>query len=188
MLKQLIVATGVTVALGISGQVAAQSATCADIQWSSAMLTEYPDIRNTCRGVYERDGKLYAKATVELQRVRGNRITFRPVHTDGTKGDSHSVTVPAEFRAKIAGREYRVSQLVRGQELNVYIPEDRFALAMYDETMPEDDTTELVVMDVEDEEDVAMPTTASPLFLFGLAGGALLALGGVFTGLRRRLS
>ena len=39
-----------------------------------------------------------------------------------------------------------------------------------------------------EEEVVEMPTTASPLFLFGLAGGAFLALGGLLSGLRRRLS
>ena len=38
------------------------------------------------------------------------------------------------------------------------------------------------------EEAVAMPTTASPLFLLGAAGGAFLALGGLLSGLRRRLS
>jgi hypothetical protein len=186
MMKQLIVASGMTVALCISGQSAAQAPTCADIQWNYGVLSEYPDIAETCRGVYEKDGKLYAKATVEVQRIRGNRITFRPVHTDGTKGESHSVTVPASFRAKIAGREYRASQLVRGQELNVYLPEDRFALAVYDEEAPEEDT-ELMMVDIEEEEEVEMPTTASPLFLFGLAGGGLLALGGLFTALRRRL-
>jgi hypothetical protein len=33
-----------------------------------------------------------------------------------------------------------------------------------------------------------MPTTASPLFLIGLAGGAFLALGGLLSGVRRRFS
>ena len=38
------------------------------------------------------------------------------------------------------------------------------------------------------EEATEMPTTASPLFLVGLAGGAFLALGGLLSGIRRRLS
>ena len=69
---------------------------------------------------------------------------------------------------------------MRGQQLNVYLPQDRFALAVHDEDGLDD--VDLVVI----EEEVAMPTTASPLFLIGAAGGALLALGGALTGLRRR--
>jgi hypothetical protein len=187
MLKQLIVATSMTLAL-VSGQVAAQALTCDDIEWAANIRAEYPDIEETCSGVYERDGKLYAKAKIEVQRIRGNRISFRPIHTDGTRGDIHSVTVPASFRAKIAGREYRANQLVRGQELNVYLPDDRFALAVYDEEEAAMDEIEMMVMDIEEEEEPEMPTTASPLFLLGLAGAALLSLGGMFTALRRRLS
>ncbi|MBN7797947.1 hypothetical protein [Parahaliea mediterranea] len=184
MLKQLTIATGVIVALGMSGQAAAQAPTCADIEWSASVKADYPDIEETCSGVYERDGKLYAQARVEVQRVRGNRITFRPLHTDGTKGDSHSINVPSTWRAKIAGRNYRASELVRGQELNVYVPNDRWALAVYDEepSMAE----EIEVIEIVAVEEVAMPTTASPLFLFGLGGGALLSLGGLLTALRRR--
>ena len=72
---------------------------------------------------------------------------------------------------------------MRGQQLNVYLPEDRFALAIADADGPD----EADIMMIE-EEVVEMPTTSSPLFLFGLAGGAFLALGGLLTGLRRRLS
>ena len=38
------------------------------------------------------------------------------------------------------------------------------------------------------EEMVEMPTTASPLFLIGLAGGAFMALDGLLSGLRRRFA
>jgi hypothetical protein len=103
-------------------------------------------------------------------------MTFRPLHIDGTKGDSRSVTLDSSWRAKIAGREYRASDLMRGQSLNVYLPEDRFALAI-------EDSDDFMVI----EEATEMPTTASPLFLVGLAGGAFLALGGLLSGIRRRL-
>jgi hypothetical protein len=130
-----------------------------------------------CQSVYEKDGKLFAKTSVEVVRVRGNTMTFRSLHLDGTKGDSRSVTLDPSWRAKIAGREYRASDLQRGQKLNVYLPEDRFALAI-------EDTDDFMVI----EEATEMPTTASPLFLVGMAGGAFLALGGMLSGLRRRLS
>jgi len=114
-------------------------------------------------------------------RVRGNTMTFRPLSLDGTKGDSRKVTLADSWRANINGRLYRAGDLQRGQKLNVYLPEDRFALAIVD-----DDAEVVEMMPV--EEAVTMPTTASPLFLVGLAGGAFLALGGLLSGIRRRLA
>ncbi|MEM1113823.1 MAG: hypothetical protein AAGI11_18060 [Pseudomonadota bacterium] len=192
MKKKLVVATGLALSLS-AGQLMAQNAstadmvkeapTCADLNWSAEVLANNPDIGMTCQAVYEKDGKLFAKASIEVVRVRGNRMTFRTLHTDGTKGDSRSVTLDPSWRAEIGGRSYRASDLMRGQQLNVYLPEDRFALAVEDMDGPDD--SEIVVIE---EEMIEMPTTASPLFLVGLAGGALLALGGVLSGLRRRLS
>ena len=158
------------------------SVTCADLNWSAEVLAKNPDIAAMCQTVYEKDGKLYAKTSVEVVRVRGNTMTFRPLHIDGTKGDSRSVTLDSSWRAEIAGRSYRASDLSRGQELNVYLPEDRFALAVVDADGP--DEADFVVI----EDATEMPTTASPLFLFGLAGGAFLALGGAFSAIRRRLA
>ncbi len=185
MQKKIVVAMGMALALS-AGQVAAQeesATTCADLNWSAEVLAANPDIAQTCQAVYEKDGKLYAKASIEVVRVRGNRMTFRTLHTDGTKGDSRSIQLDSSWRADIGGRSYRASDLMRGQQLNVYLPEDRFALALEDADGPD----EADMMGVEDEV-VEMPTTASPLFLVGLAGGAMLALGGLFGALRRKLA
>jgi hypothetical protein len=188
MSKKMVVIAGMALALSAgqlmaqdttsTGKVQSSTVTCADLNWSAEVLAANPDIASMCQTVYEKNGKLFAKTSVEVVRVRGNTMTFRPIHTDGTKGDSRSVTLASSWRAKIAGREYRASDLMRGQELNVYLPEDRFALAI------EDVESEFVVIETVTE----MPTTASPLFLIGLAGGAFLALGGMLSGIRRRLS
>ena len=184
MKKKMVVAMGMALALS-AGSVSAQDAapTCADLNWSADVLAANPDIGMSCSAVYEKDGKLYAKVPIEILRVRGNRMTFRPMHTDGTMGDSRSVQLDSSWRAEIGGRQYRASDLMRGQQLNVYIPEDRFALAIEDADGP--DEADIVMIE---EEVVEMPTTASPLFLVGLAGGAFLALGGLLSGVRRRLS
>jgi hypothetical protein len=164
-----------------TGKVQSSTVSCADLNWSAEVLAANPDIGAMCQTVYEKNGKLFAKTSIEVVRVRGNTMTFRPIHTDGTKGDSRSVTLDSSWRAKIAGREYRASDLMRGQELNVYLPEDRFALAVEDDSLDDSDFMAI-------EETTEMPTTASPLFLIGLAGGAFLALGGLLSGIRRRLS
>ena len=193
MQKKLVLAMGMALSLS-AGQAFAQNASsegmdigtptsCSDLNWSAEVLAANPDIAMSCQAVYEKDGELYAKATIEVIRVRGNRMTFRTMHTDGGKGDSRSVTLPATWRAEIGGRSYRASDLMRGQQLNVYIPQDRFALAVEDSDGV--DAADVVVIE---EEVVEMPSTASPLFLIGLAGGAFIALGGLLSGVRRRLS
>jgi len=187
MSKKIAVAVGMALSLSAGSLMAAKAVesttvTCADLNWSAEVLASNPDVGEACRAVYEKDGKLYAKTSVEVVRVRGNTMTFRPLHTDGTKGDSRSVTLEPSWRATIAGRQYRASDLMRGQNLNVYLPEDRFALALEDD----DGIDAGDIMDI--EEATAMPETASPLFLFGLAGGAFLALGGLLSGIRRRLA
>lgn len=185
MSKKMVVVVGVAAALS-AGSAMAQptrsAVTCADLNWSAEVLAANPDIGQTCTSVWEKDGKLYAKAPIEVVRTRGNRMTFRTVHQDGSLGDSRSVVMESDWRADIGGRKYRTSDLMRGQRLNVYLPEDRFALIVEDEDGPD----EMDMVDIEEE--VMMPTTASPLFLIGLAGGALLAVGGLFGRIRRRLA
>ncbi len=190
MSKKMVAAVGMALSLSAGSLMAQEKAmvsgvTCADLNWSAAVLADYPAIAESCHAVYQKDGKLYAQGKVEVVRVRGNRMTFRPIHADGTRGDSRSIELPSDWRANIGGRQYRASDLMRGQELNVYLPEDRFALAVADETSEGLGDETIVAIE---EEVVEMPTTASPLFLVGLAGGAFLALGGLLSGIRRRLS
>ena len=188
MNKKMVVAVGMALSVSAGSLMAQDKAvssavTCADLNWSAEVLALNPDIAGMCQSVYEKDGKLFAKASIEVVRVRGNRMTFRPLHTDGTLGDSRSVQLDSAWRADIGGRSYRASDLMRGQQLNVYLPEDRFALAVTDTDGP--DEADLIVIE---EEVVEMPTTASPLFLIGAVGGAFLALGGMLSGIRRRFS
>jgi hypothetical protein len=187
-MSKKIVSLAVGMALSVSaGQLMAAKAmesttvTCADLNWSAGVLAENPDIAKTCRTVFEKDGKLYAQASVEVVRVRGNTMTFVTLHTDGTKGESRMTNLESGWRATIGGREYRASDLNRGQKLNVYLPEDRFALSIGD-----DDA--LVNEMVEIEDSTEMPTTASPLFLIGLVGSGFLAMGGLLRLVRRRLA
>ena len=194
MKKKLVIGMGFALSLAM-GQPMAQnegaaegiamdtSPTCDDLNWSAQVLAANPDIALSCKAVYEKNGVLYAKVSIEVVRVRGSRMTFRPLHTDGGMGDSRSVQLGTSWRAQIGGSEYRASDLMRGQELNVYIPEDRFALVVEDADGPD----EIDIVAIE-EHVVEMPKTASPLFLIGLLGSACVVLGGVLSGVRRRLA
>ncbi|WOJ92102.1 hypothetical protein R0135_09915 [Congregibacter variabilis] len=181
MKKHLI---GAAIAIVLSGQALAQDSapTCDDLVWSAQVLAANPDIALSCQGVYARNNELYAKVTIELTRVRGNRLTFRPQHTDGSQGTRRSITVSSSWRADINGRKYRASELLPGQELSVYIPEDRFALAVHDGAFDGDEE----LISIEAATVVAMPKTASAMYTVLTAGLAFIALGfGMTT--RRRL-
>ena len=125
MSKKMVIAVGMALSLSAghimaqdansTGKVESTTVTCADLNWSAEVLAANPDIAAMCQTVYEKDGKLFAKTSIEVVRVRGNTMTFRPLHIDGTKGDSRSVTLDSSWRAKIAGRQYRASDLMRGQ-------------------------------------------------------------------------
>ena len=103
-----------------------------------------PDIALACEGVYEKDGILYAKATIEVVRVQGNTLRFRTLRTDGSKGDRRSVTLDSQWRVNLSGKEYRLMDLVEGQQLNIYLPEDRFALTVLDSNASQASSIEAV--------------------------------------------
>ena len=103
---------------------------CATLRWSEAVHRAYPDVENICQGIYQRNGRLYAKASIEVVRTTGNRITIRTLHNDGSTGHQRSLRVPPDWRATIDGREYRAGELLAGQQLTVYIPRERFDLLL----------------------------------------------------------
>ena len=125
MKASLIAGLGLTLTLASAAQAQDPSPTCDELVWSAQVLAANPDIKQSCLGVYERGDTLYARSEIELTRVRGNRLTFRPMHRDGSKGRARSITVPSTWRAEIKGRSYRAGELLPGQRLNVFIPEDR---------------------------------------------------------------
>ena len=72
--------------------------------------------------------------------------------------------------------------LARGQELNVYLPGDRWAIIHEDDDGPDEaDAVEVVAAAV-------LPETASPLPLLALLGLGLAGLGAAFGAVRRRLA
>ena len=180
-MKKLVVF--IAVLFTASGTFAQSTApTCDDLIWSAQVIAANPDVAKSCQGVYVRNEKLFAKVEIELTRVRGNRLDFRTVHTDGSMGPRSSVTVPATWRAEINGERYRANELFGGQRLNVYLPEDRFALVMHEEDFDDEPT----MVDIEEATVVTMPKTASSQYALPVGGGVLLLIGFVLTRLRQR--
>ncbi len=139
---------GFTLLLAAVGATAADkprgAVQCADLKWSAEVLAANPDIALACQGVYEKDGVLYAKATIEVVRVLGNTLRFRTLLADGSLGKRRSVSLDSQWRVSIDGREYRLSDLGEGQRLNIYLPEDRFALNVLGSNTPQTSAIETV--------------------------------------------
>lgn len=183
-MKKILIAVPLALALSAPALSQSEAPTCDDLVWAAQVLAANPDVAESCQGVYQRRDTLYAKVNIELTRVRGNRLTFRSQHTDGSMGSPRSITVPNTWRATIAGRDYRARDLLPGQELTVYIPEDRFALAVADDMLADD--AELELIGIEQAMSVTvMPSTASNLYAIIAAGMAFIGLGALLTRRRR---
>jgi hypothetical protein len=162
--------------------IAQDELSCSDIEWSSTVTDEYPSIAGACDAVVEKNGKLFARIEVQVQRARGRNLTFRILNNDGSSGGSYTQSLETSWRAKIGGRNYRASELSRGQKLNVYMPADRWAVIHMDDDGPDiADAVPLVAAP-------ALPETASPLPLIGMLGGLFVLLGTGLGAIRRRLS
>jgi hypothetical protein len=183
IVRKLAVLAGTCVALLFGQFAAAQTEmSCSDIEWGSVVTDRYPNIANACDAVMEKNGKMFARVEVEIQRVRGRTVTFKILNNDGTSGGSYSQKVDSNWRASIAGRSYRASDLVRGQKLSVYVPSDRWAIIHLDADGP--DVADAVPLTAAP----MLPKTASPLPLFGLFGGGFILLAAGLGALRRRVS
>ena len=150
--------------------------TCADIEFTSAVTSRASDVAAACRDVVELDGMRYAKTRVRLDNVRGSRATWHFVMPDGRSGTRHTTDVGADWRATIGGTEFRMRELARGQELNIYLPPDRWEAHFDAPTSTFVAYTPSAIMAADDDSGSAamLPSTAGPLPLFGLFGGLAL--------------
>jgi LPXTG-motif cell wall-anchored protein len=174
---------GAVLGMLLAPHVAAQdSPACDDIVWSSAVTDQYPEIDKACNAVMEKNGELYARVSIEILRVRNNVLTFRVLNRDGSSGGSFTQNVGTNWRAKIADREVRARDLMRGQRLNIYLPPDRWAVIHEDDDGP--DMADAVTITAAP----VLPATATQWPLAGAIGAGLLLLGGAFSLARRRAS
>ena len=186
----IVEAASVVLALSWAQSALAQNL-CPDITFTGPVAREFPAARNACLGVVTREGRPYAHFQARIREVRGNTVEAEFKMPDGTYGRPISVTTDPDQRVRIAGSTYRFRDLSRGQELDVYLPPDRWEIIV-----PEDPATEFaaapsvtVFAIAQPQPAVAantLPRTASPLPLLGALGGLLTVLGLAVAGLRRR--
>jgi hypothetical protein len=180
-------------ALSWAPSLLAQEASCRDLNFTGPIAREFPNARDACLGVVTRDdGRRYAHFQARVRNVRGNTVEAELKMPDGSYGRPISVTPDPNARVRIAGRNYRYNELSRGQELDVYLPPDRWELAVASDPAVEFEEAPAVTLFVlsQPSEQVAantLPRTASPVPLIGVLGGLLAVLGVAMLVIRRRL-
>jgi hypothetical protein len=179
-------------ALAASSLASAQTGTgCSDIEFSSTITDRFPNAADACHGIETRDGVQYAHFKAEIVGVSGNRLRARFLRPDGEYGKTYSMDVDPSARVEIGGRKYRYRDLAAGQELDIYLPPNRWQFHVPEtEDFGAETTTVVILYPVVGEEPTMaateLPATASPLPALGLAGGLLLLIGGALTAIRWR--
>jgi hypothetical protein len=155
---------------------------CGDIVFSRDITSRFPRVRDACLEIVERKGQPYAHFKARITRVSGDTVGAEFKQPDGSYSRAVQFQPEPNARVRIAGQTYRYRDLSPGQELDVYVPPDRWAFAVYE---PEVDfvVAEVVELVALDEPQPALaanlPHTASSLPLVGLAGLLLAGLAAI---------
>jgi hypothetical protein len=172
----------------------AYALTCDDIEFTGSIEDTFPNVEDYCLEVVEREGVQYARIHARIATPGFSTVVIQAQHPDGSWGERRKITPASDFRVRIAGRDTRIRDLVRGQEINIYLKEGDWNLAMTDEAA---ETVEIAAIapyvapvtieeHVEDDTSTAsMPKTATMVPFIGMLGGLMIAFGLVLR-LRRR--
>lgn len=177
----------------VAGLTASQTAlaqgTCGSIQFSPSILSQFPEAPNACLGIETRNGRPFAHFEGEIVGVSGQQVRARFRLPNGDYSQTYTFTPRSDARVTIQGQQYRYRDLSRGQELDVYLPPDRWEFQLPEtEVFASATTVETVTPAVVTTSAVAasLPRTATPLPLFGLLAGFFTAFGIGLTIVRRR--
>lgn len=187
-MRHPILATIATGAMLCFAPAAFSQVTCADMNWSQAVLDIYPDIADACdEVVVSEDGTQYARIDATFHRMTPSGDVI--VYVEENDGDRDPVRFvpPRGSTVNIEGVETPWRDLYDRQRLRFYVPRTEFALLSDVEAAPmaaeiheepEPAPAPVAAADMDDEEEeIAMPATASNTGAW-LIAGLLMLLGG----------
>jgi LPXTG-motif cell wall-anchored protein len=110
---------------------AVNAASCTDITWQKAIVARYPNIAAACQEVVVSNGTRFARFTGELVQVspKGSVIIDFKDRDGRSLGKPTTLQPAPTQRALIEGRYYRLSELMPGQQLSMYVPEAGLTVA-----------------------------------------------------------
>jgi uncharacterized protein (TIGR03382 family) len=153
---------------------------CDDFNPSAEALERFKDLKGACEGVVERNGELYGLFKAIVRRSSSRSVVLYLPATDHT----FTVEPQSDARVLLGGEKTRPRDLVRGQEIRIYLSVSSFATPDVQEIVLVSDANVMIEHTVAPVE--ALPTTASPWPAMGLASLMLLGAGWLMR--RRRLN
>jgi hypothetical protein len=175
---------------------------CEDINWHRDLLRQFPWVVEGCQEAITVGQQKWARFEAEFLNNHGDGSISSDFRNDRgrTLGRVRLMPTPGQL-VQLDGRDYRFSDLMRGQVLNFYVPEDRYAFATSPgasadelvqiiEAPPEPTTTQSPrrmarVEPARTQRPDVLPATAGMLPMLAL-GGMLSLLGGIGLTARRR--
>ena len=104
----------------------AQPPTCEAIRFSPDATAAFPSVAQSCHSVVERDGRLYVRLVADVVRVRRDGSLLLDLKGRDGSRIRQAFNPPPGFNAIISGRPKSTRFLVRGQEIRLYLPSDRW--------------------------------------------------------------
>ena len=162
---------------------------CGAVNFTGPVLSQFPQARDACLEMVTRNGQQFAHFKAEIVGVSGSQVRAHFKLPNGQYSDTFAFTPPSGSRININGTKYRFNELSQGQELNVYLPPDRWEFDVPEtESFAAAAPPEVFRITTITRASPTLPKTASSVPLVGLLSIVLLALGTGLTLIRRRLS
>jgi hypothetical protein len=136
--------------------------TCADVEWDAEVLSNYPPVAEACLEMVERGGEWYARLRARVLRTGHESIVVQYAHNDNSWGAPQEVTPPEGFRVMTDEGLLELRDLQLNEELNVYLREGRWELAMSNMAEPEIDPAMLVPLPHTEPTEPIEPVEAVP--------------------------
>jgi hypothetical protein len=115
-----------------------QAASCAEVAWDRQLLAQYPRLAEGCQEVIVVNGQKWARFAADLLRTnRDGSVTLDFNDRQGRSMQELTLMPGPDQTVEIAGRDYPFSDLERGQELNLYVPEGVYAIGLVPGAAPE---------------------------------------------------
>ena len=171
---------------------AQQPAACERVEYSEEVLARFPNIRQACLDVINKDGQDYAVVKANLVRATARRMTVQIKRPDGSLSEPIGVNVKSGERFNIGGKLTPIQDVAIGQELTAYVRVKDPGIALATDVEVVEFTPVPAAPEPEPATEAAaapapeMPKTATSLPLAGTIGLVLLAFGAGISLLRRR--
>lgn len=155
---------------------------CDDFEFTPEAAERFADLRGACEAIVELDGHTYGRFTAVVRRAWAGGVTLNLKATDRT----FTARPGPELRVLVGNERVRPRDLVRGQEISIYLSTDQFGRPNIEEVaLVQEEVTATIPVSVPVEPVRALPTTASSIPAVALAGLASLILGGLLWTRRR---